>query len=253
MPAPGFLLHSTRHDGIVRLLNHGSDHGPAEPAPVVPDPHYAKLAYSSRTAPGAAERSWLANVDSHIAVITEDGTASRRGRIERTRVRSDAAGSRYAATLPGGVRCAIETAVLVRGPWEIRAHLVLAPAGLTVREGGYVTVGAAPPTARTGALWASASRADGLTSVLIGLHSWDAAAVREEEEEANAFGPRSAVPYLVSAPRQDTETVHVSLVVLTGDAVRPDVLAAAVTAEVHGRRVLITLPGETPELILGAS
>lgn len=28
LPAPGWLLHGTRHDGIVRLVNHGSDHKP---------------------------------------------------------------------------------------------------------------------------------------------------------------------------------------------------------------------------------
>jgi hypothetical protein len=77
-----------------------------------------------------------------------------------------------------------------------------------------------------------------------------------EEAQANAMGPRSAVPYLVSGARQDTATVHVSLVVLSGDAVDPEVLAAAITAEsVTGRddgwRVLIRLPGEVAELALG--
>jgi hypothetical protein len=47
------------------------------------------------------------------------------------------------------------------------------------------------------------------------------------------------------------ESVHVSLVVLTGDAVHPEALAGAITAEVRGRRVLISLPGETAELSLG--
>lgn len=260
MPAPGFLLHSTRNDGIVRLLNHGSDHNPPPPGPAGDDPHYAKLAYSSHTAPGAAGPSWRADVDNHIAVLlgakgalSPKGVPSRRGRIERIGVAGDRASSRYAASLPDGTDCAVETAVLVRGPWEIRAHLVQAPPGLTVREGGYPVAGGRAPETATGpgdAPWAMAARADGLASVLISLHGWAEAGVRHEAG-ANAFGPLSAVPYLLSAARPGAESVHVSLVVLTGDAVHPEALAAAITAQVTGRRVLISLPGETAELSLG--
>jgi hypothetical protein len=253
MSAPGYLLHSTRHDGIVRLLNHGSDHNPPLPAPAADDPHYSKLAYSSRTAPGAAESSWHADIDNHIAVITGGGSASRRTRIERIAVRGQRASSRYAAARPGGTGASLETAVLVRGPWEIRAHLITAPAGSTARDGGYAIADRAPLTTKTWpgkTPWAIAIRPDGLASVIVGLHGWAQADVREEAE-ANAFGPCSAVPFLVSAPRGGGETVHVSLVVLTGDAVHPDVLAEVISADVHGRRVQITLPGETCELTLG--
>jgi hypothetical protein len=253
MPAPGFLLHSTRHDGIVRLLNHGSDHNPPLPAPAADDPHYAKLAYSSHTAPGAAGLSWRAGLDSHIAVLSADGVPSRRRRIERIGITGDQASSRYAATLPDGTDCAVETVVLVRGPWEIRAHLVQAPPGLAVREGGYpIADGRAPETATgpEGQPWAMTARADGLASVLVGLHGWAEAGLRHEAE-ANAFGPLSAVPYLLSTARPGAESVHVTLVVLTGDAVHPEALAQAITAEVRGRRVLISLPSESAELRLG--
>jgi hypothetical protein len=248
MPAPGFLLHSTRQDGIVRLVNHGSDYDD--------NPHYAKLAYSSHTAPGTAEAAWRADVDNHIAVLAPDGTATRRAGIERIAVGGDQARSRYTAVLPGGdTNCVIETAALVRGPFEIRAHLVHAPAGLAARDGGYAVAGstATAPTLRTSEgdrPWAIAVGADGLASVIIGLHGWAEAGVRAEAE-ADAFGPRPAVPYLLSGPREHAETVHVSLVVLTGDAVYPDALAAELTAEVDGRRVLVRLPGGTAELRLG--
>src|SRR5581483_5931732 len=39
MPAPGWLLQSTRHDGIVRLLNHGSDRFAPQRATGSEDPH----------------------------------------------------------------------------------------------------------------------------------------------------------------------------------------------------------------------
>jgi hypothetical protein len=274
MPAPGFLLHSTRHDGIVRLLNHGSDHNPPPPAPARDDPHYAKLAYSSGTGPGAAEPSWLANIDNHIAVLGADGAASRRTRIERIAVSGRQASSRYSATVvtgagdsggtgtAGTALCTVTTAVTVTGPWEVRAHLVSAPPGATVRDGGYAVAATAAPrvtvsdggaAATTGAAdavpWALAVGADGLASLVIGLHGWAEAAVREEAE-ANAFGPRSAVPYLLSAPRPGAETVHVTLVALTADAVHPEALATAVTADVRGRRVLVRFPSETVTLSL---
>jgi hypothetical protein len=263
MPAPGFLLHSTRQDGVVRLLNHGSDHNAPWPAAAADDhatddPHYAKLAYSSHTAPGTAELAWQANLDNHVAVLAADGTASRRKRIERIGVPGQQATSRYVAVLPDGTSCSVQTAVLARGPWEVRAHLVRAPVGLKVRDGGYAIADLTAPgvaTSHGNPFWASAIRDDGLACVIVGLHGWAEAGVGEEAQ-ANAMGPRSAVPYLVSGARQDTATVHVSLVVLSGDVVDPEVLAAAITAEsVTGRddgwRVLIRLPGEVAELALG--
>ena len=262
MPAPGFLLHSTRNDGIVRLLNHGSDHtrprAAAGPDPATDDPHYAKLAYSSCTAPGAADPAWRANVDSHIAVLAADGTPSRRIRIERLAVHSRQASSRHTAVLGDGTSCTIETAVLASGPREVRAHLVRAPQGLVVRDGGYAiadTESLRIAVGRDTSVWARAVRRGGLASVMIGLHGW-ADAASQKEAEANALGPRSAVPYLLSEPRRSDETVHVSLVVLTGDAADPEALAAAVTAQVTSEaagswRVLIAMPGETAELRLG--
>lgn len=53
LPAPGWLLHGTPHDGIVRLVNHGSDHNPPD-GPGEDDPHYAKFGYSTATAPESA-------------------------------------------------------------------------------------------------------------------------------------------------------------------------------------------------------
>ena len=265
MPAPGFLVHGTRHDGIVRLLNHGSDHNPPPPAPARDDPHYAKLAYSNRTGPGAAEPSWQANTDSHIAVLGVDGTASRRRRIERVAVHSRQAVSRYNDTVDGA-SVTVTTAVAVTGPWEVRAHMVSVSPGATVRDGGYITVrdggyviaDAAAPLVRVsdgsgpgggGVPWALAARPDGLACLVAGLYGWAVAGVREETA-ATAFGPRSAVPYLVSAPCPEAESVHVSLIALTADAMHPDALVAAVTAEVRGLRVLVRFPDRTAELSL---
>jgi hypothetical protein len=272
MPAPGFLLHSTRHDGVVRLLNHGSDHQSdnsnkreareareAREGDLQDDPHYAKFAYSNLTGPGAAESSRRANIDSHIAVLAPgqaggDGDATRRVRIERIAVAGRQASSRYRATRPDGEDCVVETTTVVRGSWEVRAHRVTAPSGTTVREGGYVIADDTAPITKVSAPvpWAFVTRPDGLASLVVGVHGWAAAAIRAEAE-ANALGPRSAVPYLVSAPRDATETIHVTLVVLTGEGIHPEALSTAVTAVVRGSSVLVSFPGETVELQVGAS
>ncbi|MET9336918.1 DUF2264 domain-containing protein [Nonomuraea sp. NPDC003804] len=122
IPATGLLLHGTRHDGIVRLVNHGSDHG-APPD----DPHYAKLAYSTRTAPEAAEHAWTRNVDNHLALVSPDGLPSARGAIHPLTCEGRTASS-YTAT-PDGTR--ITTTSVVRGPWEVRIHEIATPQPLT--------------------------------------------------------------------------------------------------------------------------
>ena len=130
-------------DGIVRVVNHGSDH--ANYADDPGDPHYAKFAYSTRTAPGTgaawSDRAWATGVDGHVALVDEWGRATRRGRIMGV-----AAGEGYVASwhVPrlgasgrelAGAR--IVTASLVTARYELRCHLVTAPAGWSLREGGH--------------------------------------------------------------------------------------------------------------------
>lgn len=218
IPATGLLLHGTRHDGIVRLVNHGSDHG-ASPD----DPHYAKYAYSTRTGPEAAEHAWARNVDNHLALISPDGTPSGRGAI-----RTLACAGRTASSSSDGV----VTTSIVRGPWEVRVQEVSGSG--SVRAGGYAIADVSAPAAVTGPGWALARRTDGLTSAIIGLYGWQRADI-SRDVESNAFGPHSATPCL----HADEPGLHVSLVVLSGDAVHPSALRDAITVEVSGDEVVI--------------
>lgn len=202
LPAPGWLLHSTTADGVVRLVNHGSDRLPPPPATDDDSPHYARLAYSSATAPETP------GPDNHIALLSPDGTPSRRGRIHPL----GADGGRAASWQEGR----IETVSLVRGAWEVRVHRLDVPPDTPVREGGWaVADDAAAPDARTGPVRAVTRRADGLTSALVGLHGWDAAeASVVRAVGVNAVGHHSATPVLQlpQAPR-----LLVTLVVLSAD------------------------------------
>ncbi|MFF7779180.1 DUF2264 domain-containing protein [Streptomyces tanashiensis] len=234
LPVPGWLLHGTHHDGVVRLVNHGSDHNPPEPADAADDPHYAHLAYSTHTAPQSAPRAWKRTVDNHIALVGADGTPSRRVRIHPLGTGDRRASSWYAARLAGDAEYRIESTSLLHGPWEVRVHRVEAPPGATVREGGHALADGTRPTVSTGPHWAVARRQDGLTSAVVGLYGWDEEAAVSRDIEANAFGPHAAVPYVESTAHAGGRSVHVTLVVLSGDTVHPRELREAVEVSVDG-------------------
>ncbi|MEW1860671.1 DUF2264 domain-containing protein [Streptomyces sp. NPDC088194] len=203
LPVPGWLLHGTRHDGIVRLVNHGSDHNPLT-GPAQDDPHYAKFGYSTATAPESAQHAWERAVDGHLALLAPDGTASRRVRIHPLHCDGRTAASRHDALLPGSDEAVpIESASVLHGPWEVRVHRVGGAWHAAVREGGYAVADAEPPYVETGPGWALARTANGLTSAVIALHGWDEQAAVAREVAANAFGSHSATPYLSRAARPE--------------------------------------------------
>ncbi|MFI6507134.1 DUF2264 domain-containing protein [Streptosporangium sp. NPDC050855] len=255
LPAPGWLLHSTRRDGIVRLLNHGSDHNAPAPARAVDDPHYARLAYSTHAGPtyaapaptvdggtvdggtrdggtgGADEDGRAVVVDNHLAVVAPDGAASRRRRIERIGVADRFAASRYTDdTLPGGP-VTVETASVVHGPSEIRVHRVTAPAGHVVRDGGH----AVPP--------------GGPESSIVPLHGWRRRGV-SRSPAGTAFGPDACTPYLEAVHPGGT-ALFASLVTLGAPAAH-DGEATTLDLRVRGDALEIALPGgELVEVGLG--
>ncbi|AMW15185.1 hypothetical protein A4E84_04735 [Streptomyces qaidamensis] len=219
LPAPGWLLHSTAADGIVRLVNHGSDRLPPPPATPDDSPHYARLAYSSATAPETPPAP-RPGPDNHIALLAPDGTPTRRGRIHPLAVEGARAASWHRAVFPGsGEGHRIESVSVVHGPWEVRVHRVDAPPGTPVREGGWaIADDTGPPLGRTGPGRALARRADGLTSTIVGLHGWrDAGAAVAQAAGANAYGHHSATPHLTLPAHPGGTHLLVTLVVLSAD------------------------------------
>lgn len=58
LTAPGWLVSGTAADGIVRVVNHGSDHASGDgTAPEADDPVYSRLAYASHSAPDSTASS----------------------------------------------------------------------------------------------------------------------------------------------------------------------------------------------------
>jgi hypothetical protein len=210
MPAPGFLLSGTVADGIVRVANHGSDNHP--PLAGVDDPHYSRFAYSTATGPAVGPGAVLP--DNHVALVRPDGAWSRRTRIHRLRCASAYAASYHEPVWPDGTEPAwpdgtelvrpdatpsgarIETASVLAGPYELRAHLVDAPADLDLLDAG----------------WQIAHDA-GLSASYLPLHGIDHTGTTILHG-ASAFGPTSAVPHGTAA-RASARTIHVALHTLT--------------------------------------
>jgi hypothetical protein len=168
--APGWLVAGTRADGIVRVLNHGTDH--ALPGSTAGDsPLYARLGYSTATAPLLDDAAWTDPLDGSVALVDADGRVSHRAGFDTvaTRVEDGVAvgASRAHAhwlepaadqqrhgsgldgpTTPAGTLLVVS---LARGPWEVRAVLVESlddDAPLRLRIGGWPTTGDLPSTLR---------------------------------------------------------------------------------------------------------
>lgn len=101
--APGWLVSGTATDGVVRVVNHGSDH--ADPArPHSDDPCYARLGYSTHTAPEMPEDPAPGPVDATATLVDPAGRAAHRRPLRRIRCDGATAVSRSRAHWPADAR-----------------------------------------------------------------------------------------------------------------------------------------------------
>jgi hypothetical protein len=86
--APGWLISGTHEDGIVRVVNHGTDH--ARPDDRRADsPLYARLGYSTVTSPLLDERSWRSPLDQSVCLVDANGDATHRAGMVVRELRVD--------------------------------------------------------------------------------------------------------------------------------------------------------------------
>ncbi|MET0425852.1 MAG: DUF2264 domain-containing protein [Actinoplanes sp.] len=160
--APGWLISGARADGIVRVVNHGTDHA-VEGATTGDSPLYARLGYSTASAPVLDESGWRDPVDQSVTLIDAAGRSSHRSGMRTLVVRIDGpvgvAGSvahahwvdpdpgppdhgkgRAGRVEPAGM---ITVFSLVRGAWEVRLARVeeAAPTAVRLRIGGWAVAG----------------------------------------------------------------------------------------------------------------
>lgn len=137
--APGWALSATAADGVVRVYNHGTDH--ARPGDRSTDsPLYARLGYSTATAPAMDDDGWDSPLDQSVVLLDAHGEATHRSGFTTLDVR--ALGD--AAVLASRARChwvkpdrdapdhgsgrpgdavdaaTVTTVSVVRGAWEVR-------------------------------------------------------------------------------------------------------------------------------------
>jgi len=249
LAAPGWLVSGTAADGIVRVVNHGSDHAFGDgAAPEADDPVYSRLAYTSHTAPDSTEANLNDPLDSHIALIDTEERPSHRRPLTRLHLGARTAVSRHRAHWPLGPVPApyahdpapafrtgpwITTASVLNGPLEVRLARVDGPVRepLRLRVGGYCLAAAEPPGVHVEpepAAWVR--RPNGLSSTVVGLRGFDEAGIATARD-ANAFGPHSATPWLATTAEVQLGTVYAALVCLSGVVAGPRA-AEAVRLEV---------------------
>jgi hypothetical protein len=139
MPAPGWLVAGTRSDGIVRVVNHGTDHG-QEGVLVTDSPLYARLGYSTATSPVLSAPGWEEPIDAGVSLLDAHGRASHRAGFRTLTI--GVAGDACHGFSIGRAHWVVPTAgqpdhgsgrsgevttgpdvlvgSIVRGPWEVR-------------------------------------------------------------------------------------------------------------------------------------
>jgi len=162
--APGWIVSGTVADGIVRVVNHGTDHA-REGDTTGDSPLYARLGYSTATAPLLDGEAWRVPLESSAGLADAAGRLTHRSGFTPLGVRLLPGGTGYGASLvhahwldddpvqthhgaglagiaePAGTLLVVS---VVRGPWEVRGVRVLnaSPAATALLIGGWADAGA---------------------------------------------------------------------------------------------------------------
>lgn len=218
LTAPGWLVSGTADDGVVRLVNHGTDHrheGEQQPDA----PLYAKFGYSTATAPVLAGDRVTEPLDGVVAVVREERTSHRSGfragptaHLDAdTMIGSSLARAHWpldlALTPDHGVTLydgptrsgpAIDVVSVVRGVWEVRfvrIHPGDTVAGDRLRVGGWALTA---PDARAQATATTAAtgsgRAHSRLCALAGLEG--ATAGVDEQDDVTPLAGRTHIPWI---------------------------------------------------------
>lgn len=230
--APGWLAGSGTDGSIARITNHGTDHA-CPGARSGDSPLYARLAYSTATAPLLSQSAWDRPIDQSVVLLDGQGRRSHRSGMQtilppalhpESPTQQEPAGAavgiaasrsdvhwvaadpdepdhgsgRSGTSTPAGTMTVVS---VVRGDWEVRVVHVqnLADTARAVQAGGWVLSDDAGITVATGPQRVdTASRT--LSACVAGLHGWDEAAV-EHHDDATPLGAHSAVGVLQAPAR----------------------------------------------------
>jgi hypothetical protein len=229
--AAGWIASGTSADGIVRLINHGTDHA-ADGTLVGDSPLYARIGYSTATSPLLDDEAWENPLEQSVTIVDNSGRATHRAAMQLTdvRVQNDPDGTvgiatststahwltpdpierRHGSGLDGSVTVAGRLSVqsLVRGPWEVRLARVetlepeLNADDLVLRIGGWAVSGNAPDTgtaddASGRSAWVSEGNLRSSISALTNSAQGDVAQPHVALRPGSTpLAPTAAVPFL---------------------------------------------------------
>ncbi len=276
--APGWIVSGTRDDGIVRVVNHGTDH--ARPGDRrAESPLYARLGYSTATSPLLDEGSWRSPLDQSVCLVDGRGDATHRSgmivhelrvdgqgadavgvAVSESRVRwiaADDVQQRHGSGFTGrAVEAATITVIsLVRGAYEMRLACLtdlteacreraigLRIAGWPIADDGRIE-GTVISTPRPIAV----AETDRLVSRVYALTTGSTASTTSVFE-ASPLGNTSVVPWLLNPVRAGAWMC--AMVELSGTrpgrGSAPSLPAAAsFDAEMRGNDVAVTWPDST--------
>lgn len=243
---PGWLVSGTRADGIVRVVNHGTDHSvPGDSR--ADSPLYARLGFSTHTMPPMSKPFWAQPLENSISIVHPELGLSHRNGFTTVSPNTSIATTHWVRTTDdegpehgsgrGGTVVAgptVAMASLLRGSHEVRAARIhpdtqLEPEWLLEISGWPLSTDEPPPApaeprteVRTGALVSTVEGRVGFASTEV-----------RRTERSDAVGNYTAVP-LVRAPAVAGE-IFAAVVSLTGGDCEP-----APQVELDGPNLLIT-------------
>lgn len=231
MPVPGWGVATA--EGVARISNHGTDHatGGSEQGD---SPLYARLGYSTATAPLLDEAAWSGPIDQAVVLVDGEGRRTHRAGMELLQTveipgsagtdssatpgpsgRAVVSGSRgpvrwvnpdppqrnHGAGVSGQSEYAgrLHVMSVLRGTWEVRLFRFddVVEEGTGWEAGGWALAGESPPISREDAgTPSSAEVSDGADrSVVVGL-TGDHHPRVSRHTDASPLGPHAAVPVL---------------------------------------------------------
>lgn len=267
--APAWAVSVPAADGIVRIANHGTDH--AEEGSTAGDsPLYARLAYSSATAPLLDPGAWHDPVDQSVVLVDVAGRRTHRSGMTTlfTRRQDDVAiaASRaqarwltpepnvpnHGSGLPGETEPAgtITTVSVLRGAWEVRlVHLAdPVPDAVSLEAGGWAMAAdsnvAVHHHERGVALTSPRLRAD-----LVAGSGWQWRRV-EHRDGASPLGAHAAAVVLGTPPTPGWYALSLSLTTTDTSAGHPPTVDLTPThaqiAWADGTSTAVELPAPVP-------
>lgn len=234
VPEPGWIVSGTKADGVVRIVNHGTDHSvPGDQR--ADSPLYARLGYSTHTMPPLDQTAWSEAIENSVAIVHPEFGPSHRNGFSTVRtgvsvtsahwVRTDEDkgaehGSGRGGSVIEGPRLVVGS--VVHGSHEVRAVVIEGEIDPSrqLEFSGWPLSAVEPPT-ETVEGFKSGVEANGLSSYVAAGTAFEYDVRRLTD--ASPVGNHTAIPCARTHP--EAGEVYVAIVTLGGSPEPPPTVA----------------------------